>query len=454
MLLDISDKTLRHKVLIIVFLFFTFLNIISQEVKIVPLKIGKKTENVFASDFFDDKIYFCSDRKIKSKVKTQNENNTNFFSIYSIGYDYKNGKLMDEMMLDSSVNSVLNEGPISFNDSSKIGCFSSNIPNENIEELILGLYQTKYNENGTFQERSRIFEDIEGFNLAHPTISSDGKVLVFSSDLKGKGIQTNLYWSFFQDGKWTEPQILEGINTDSTETLPHFHYNTLYFASNRAGGLGGLDIYKSKFSSNSFSEPQLLPAPINSEFDDFLFIPISSTQGIFSSNRMNYSDGIYGYQYELPEPTEFINAEVYFCYELEDEVYLDTNRYEYHWEMGDGSSYKTPKVNHCYADTGVYNVSCNIFTRRDSDIDTNAMEYTIEIKMDTPFIDFNEEKGHYFINSKYSKFNFDNFYWIVNGSISFEPTIKSIEIKELKLVVWSEKSSKNVLGIQKNVTLD
>ncbi len=209
MILNISNKTFKNKVLSLVFLFFAFFNAISQEVKITPLKIGKKTENVFASDYFENRIYFCSDRKIKSKVKTQNENNTNFLSIYSIGYDYKNGKLMDEMMLDSSVNSVLNEGPISFNDSSKIGYFSSNIPNENIEELILGLYQTKYNENGTFQERSRIFEDIEGFNLAHPTISSDGKVLVFSSDLKGKGIQTNLYWSFFQDGKWTEPQILE-----------------------------------------------------------------------------------------------------------------------------------------------------------------------------------------------------------------------------------------------------
>ncbi len=449
-----SNKTLKNKALSLVFLFFAFFNVISQEVKVSPLKIGKKTENVFASDYFENRIYFCSDRKIKSKVKTQNENNTNFLSIYSVGYDYETGKLLNELLLDSAVNSVLNEGPIHFNDSSKIGYFSSNIPNPNIEELILGLYKTKYKEDGTFEERTRIFENIEGFNLAHPTISDDGKVLVFSSDLKGKGLQTNLYWSLFQNGKWTEPEIIEVLNTDSTETLPHFHNNTLYFASNRAGGIGGLDIYESKFTANSFSKPQLLPSPINSEFDDFLFIPITSTKGIFSSNRLNYSDGIFSYQYDLPLPIDFINAEVNFCYTFEDEVCLDTNRYEYHWQMGDGSSYNGPKVSHCFADTGFYEVSCNVYTRRDSDVDTNSMEYQIVIKMETPFIDFNEEQSHFFINKKYSKFIFDRFYWIVNGKISFESTISKNGVDEIKLVVWSEKSSKNVLGIQKNVTLE
>jgi hypothetical protein len=362
--------------------------------------------------------------------------------------------LLNELLLDSAVNSVLNEGPIHFNDSTKIGYFSSNIPNPNIEELILGLYQTKYKEDGTFEERTRIFENIEGFNLAHPTISDDGKVLVFSSDLKGKGLQTNLYWSLFQNGKWTEPEIIEVLNTDSTETLPHFHNNTLYFASNRAGGIGGLDIYESKYVDNAFSEPKLLPSPINSEFDDFLFIPITSTQGIFSSNRLNYTDAVFSYQFELPEPINYIKAEVYFCYTLEDEVYLDTNRYEYHWDMGDGKKYNLPKVYHCYADTGIYNVSCNVFTKRDSHVDTNSMEYQIEIKMETPFIDLDEKEEHYFINNKYSKFNFDRFYWIVDGRISFESTILKEGVEEIKLVVWSEKSSKNVLGIQKNVTLE
>lgn len=63
------------------------------------------------------------------------------------------------------------------------------------------------------------------------------------------------------------------INTVSDEKFPFIADDgTLYFSSNKAGGLGGLDVYKTKFTAGKWTKPENLIAPINSTQDDFAFI--------------------------------------------------------------------------------------------------------------------------------------------------------------------------------------
>jgi flagellar motor protein MotB len=84
------------------------------------------------------------------------------------------------------------------------------------------------------------------------------------------------------------------INTPGREEFPFVHADTLlFFASDGHAGYGGLDIFCSVISGNSFSPPVNLRRPFNSPGDDFNLI-ISGNTGLLSSSRNeSLSDDLY-----------------------------------------------------------------------------------------------------------------------------------------------------------------
>lgn len=74
---------------------------------------------------------------------------------------------------------------------------------------------------------------------------------------------------------------------------------TLYFSSDRDGGMGGYDIYRTTYDieTRSFSEPVNLGVPFNSAFDDFLFVGDEfRTKAWFASTRETHGDSIMVYE--------------------------------------------------------------------------------------------------------------------------------------------------------------
>jgi len=112
---------------------------------------------------------------------------------------------------------------------------------------------------------------------------SDNKTLVLSFSEKEDSKVNDLYISFLhKNGKWSEPESLGSlINTEFDETTPFMAADgvTLYFASDRPGGLGLKDIYVSKRLDNTWkkwSTPVNLGAPINtSNSEGYYTIPAS-----------------------------------------------------------------------------------------------------------------------------------------------------------------------------------
>lgn len=129
------------------------------------------------------------------------------------------------------------------------------------------------------------------------TMSNDGQQIILAMTANGVS-DMDLYLSLkLIDGYYSVPFKLEnGINTNYRETTPYISQDKkrLYFASNRPGGYGGLDIYyceRKDYSYKNWSEPILLGQPLNTEYNDsHPYITIDETTIYFTSDRNGNSD--------------------------------------------------------------------------------------------------------------------------------------------------------------------
>lgn len=100
---------------------------------------------------------------------------------------------------------------------------------------------------------------------------------------------------------WGDMTPLSGLASEGNDQMPIMMTDgtTLYFSSDREGGMGGLDIYKSTYDieSRSFTEPINMGVPFNSAFDDYLFVGDEFQQRAwFASNRETSADSAFVYE--------------------------------------------------------------------------------------------------------------------------------------------------------------
>jgi len=113
------------------------------------------------------------------------------------------------------------------------------------------------------------------YSDADPFITSDGRRLFFISNRPtkaGEAKQDMDIWMVERKGAgWGEPMNPgEPLNSIGNEWYPTVSSNgTLYFGSDRAGGFGNTDLYRSKPSGGNFGSPENLGAPVNSTADEF-----------------------------------------------------------------------------------------------------------------------------------------------------------------------------------------
>lgn len=144
---------------------------------------------------------------------------------------------------------------------------------------------------------------------SQPSLSADGKTLYFIRGLKNKKQQNDadiFVSTLLDDGRWGPPTRLPNtINTDETEesVLIHPDGKTLYFSSRGHKGLGGLDIFMSRMDENgNWGTPLNLGYPINTRFDEnSLMVDATGDLAFFASNRTGGFGDLDIYYFELPE---------------------------------------------------------------------------------------------------------------------------------------------------------
>lgn len=129
------------------------------------------------------------------------------------------------------------------------------------------------------------------------SMSADGQRMYLSMlGPQSRGNHDIYYCARLTDNTYGEPQNIAAINTPYRESTPFISKDgqRLYFASDRPGGYGGMDIYvcdRTGSGSDDWSEPFRLMAPLNSKYDDtHPYVAEDENTMLFNSNRLGSMD--------------------------------------------------------------------------------------------------------------------------------------------------------------------
>lgn len=174
-----------------------------------------------------------------------------------------------------------------------------------------GFSKVKLLENGGFgfPEAMDVFEFNNLGNSISMTMSSDAEQLFIAMQRPDSKGETDIYICIrVKDNVWSRPEPINSpINSIFKETAPFLSKDKkrLYFASNRPGSQGGMDLYvadRQDYTYRNWSEPRLLPVPINSEYDESQpYLDAAEDYLYFASKRDGTSDI---FRYHLTAPKE------------------------------------------------------------------------------------------------------------------------------------------------------
>jgi outer membrane protein OmpA-like peptidoglycan-associated protein len=158
---------------------------------------------------------------------------------------------------------------------------------------------------------------------SQPSMASDGRTLYFVRGRRtGNGVSDmDIYSSrMLDDGSWTKPEKLgPAVNTPYQEESVQIHPDgrTLYFSSNGHPGFGGLDIYVSRLQEDgTWGQALNLGYPINTAADEnSLLVSADGRIAYFASDRPGGLGDLDLYSFELyqearPQPVSYIRGHV------------------------------------------------------------------------------------------------------------------------------------------------
>lgn len=247
----------------------------------------------FSPAFFEDGILFISSKENMFKYMDRRIKKPTM-NIYQSTRDQE-GQLAAPAFFTNKINSKYHEGPMCFDMSGSDMFFTrNNYVNGKVGKSSDGwinlriLKATKSGENWDDIKDLAINDD--NFNTCHPSLNPDGTRLYFASDRPGGFGGLDIYYVEKMGDDYGDPVNLgPEVNSSSDEIFPFIHADgTLFFSSMGHGGAGGLDIFYTKqlAGGGAWAQAKNLGSPFNSAKDDFgLIVDLETKNGYFSSDR-------------------------------------------------------------------------------------------------------------------------------------------------------------------------
>ncbi len=245
-----------------------------------------------ASMMEDTTLYFASLRFLYEQTKKKSDN---YYVSRILKTSPKAARNKQPLPLGIMINEAASHnGNAAFSPDYRIMVFSRCPQPDAAYTLQCELY-ISHLENGKFTKPEKIGSNINitGYTSTQPAIEArgaEGYTLYFVSDRPGGFGKTDIYASDFNASLQFDSATNCGpvINTFDDEMTPFFDTpnRVLYFSSYGHTGLGGMDIFKSAKSDNTYAQPVNLGPGFNTSVDDVYFtINRDTTTGTLSSNR-------------------------------------------------------------------------------------------------------------------------------------------------------------------------
>lgn len=273
---------------------------VAQQWKANPLKFNVNNVKDWNTEFSDyapfyssGKMFWTSSRKESTGSLIFEWTGQKMCDIFEANYDNAYGKPNNVL---GKVNTNYNDG-VACLDSTQNTMYFTQCNGIDGKGINCKIY-VSYKQNNLWGEPSLLPFNSDSFSCGQPSLSTDGKKLYFASDMPGGFGEKDIYVSNFDEIKatWQSPKNLGAtVNTLDDDMFPYISENNeLYYSTKGIAGLGGLDIFKTQDSANTFKVPQNLQYPINSGGDDFgiTFLPkhlqkADAPIAFFTSNRMD-----------------------------------------------------------------------------------------------------------------------------------------------------------------------
>lgn len=225
------------------------------------------------------------------------------------------GKWQKTEAIESEINGEFEDGACSFTPDGKTMYFTR-CPIDDQYPRFATIYKSERSDaswgSPTAIEISR--DTLSSF--AHPAVSPDGEWLYFTSNMAG-GIGGLDIWRYYIGNSMALSGVVENlgnqINTEADEQFPAFGPNgELFFSSDGYPGMGGLDIFCATTENDTVWKVSNMLAPLNSNGDDFgmTFAP-GLYRGYFSSNRGDALGWDHIYSFLLPETLHTLYGWIY-----------------------------------------------------------------------------------------------------------------------------------------------
>lgn len=242
----------------------------------------------YSPAFYEDGLVYISTKVAAPKKDIIDKNiDKHLMSIYRAKRN-GDGFLTETEVFAPELLSKFHEGPLTFSrDNSTVYFSRNNEQKEKIKKRKMNIYSATKSGEGWSDIKELPFNNDE-YETMHPSISADDDALYFASDRLG-GFGGMDIWVAYKNGdEWSDPINLgASVNSDGDESFPFISPDgTLFYSSNGFGGNGELDIFYVQKEGYEWGAPTNLEAPFNTPQDDFGFImDRDNKNGYFSSNR-------------------------------------------------------------------------------------------------------------------------------------------------------------------------